>query len=79
MAKVYFGPGIVVTSVNRYRRTSRHCGAVEGIWVLLPAYTVLSSSTYMLTVSVQLATRKLVLFAVNNNPDCTMAEGGSHW
>ncbi|KAL3157487.1 hypothetical protein ABBQ32_011951 [Trebouxia sp. C0010 RCD-2024] len=27
----------------------------------------------------KLATRKLVLFAVNNNPDCTMAEGGSHW
>ncbi|KAL3159523.1 hypothetical protein ABBQ38_009940 [Trebouxia sp. C0009 RCD-2024] len=27
----------------------------------------------------ELASRKLVLFAVNNNPDCSMAEGGSHW
>lgn len=62
--------------LHRNRRCCKYCGTNEGI--LNNAGLTLSKRS-MLTLFAQLASRKLVLFAVNNNPDCSVAEGGSHW
>lgn len=49
-------------------------------WVLYDGLEQLQIQTIIrLRPPVQLNSRKLILFAVNNNPDASAAEGGSHW